>query len=335
MIRYIIFLLLFNIFLTECFSQKTERRFHIKGQLSGFPDSTIIYLDDLTGEWPERIDSALLMKSQFHFSGTVDEEIRYVVLHTVKFIDSRQFWLENSVISFAGAKGKFREAVIKGSKTEIEQRQLDSAIKINRKPKEENILFIQNHPNSLLSTYLLSVNAPVFGGDTTTILYERLTAKMKRSFHGKRTAEFLRLNRSVKIGQRSIDFTEKNVEGREVSLSDFRGKVVLLEFWGSWCPPCRYGNPELVQIYREFKDKGFEIFGVAADENRREWVKAVRQDSLPWENVSELKGMRDKAVLIYGVSYYPSSFLIDRNGIVIARDLRGNALRKKLQSILD
>jgi thiol-disulfide isomerase/thioredoxin len=181
----------------------------------------------------------------------------------------------------------------------------------------------------------LSINAPVFGADTTTFLYERLTAKMKRSFQGKRVAEFLRLNRSVKIGQRSIDFTEVNVEGRKVSLSDFRGKVVLLEFWGSWCQPCRYGNPELVQIYREFKDKGFEVFGVAADENRREWVKAIRYDSLPWENVSELKGVRDKAVLIYGVSYYPSSFLIDRNGIIIARDLRGNALRKKLQSILD
>ena len=142
------------------------------------------------------------------------------------------------------------------------------------------------------------------------------------------------MNKNLKVGDKYVDFTESNIKGKNVSLSDFKGKTVLLEFWGSWCAPCRAGNPELRRIYNEFKNNDFEILGVAADEKRKFWVEAVEKDSLTWQNVSDLKGDGNKAALIYGVSYYPTNFLIDVNGIIVARDLVGKALRDKLQELL-
>ena len=147
--------------------------------------------------------------------------------------------------------------------------------------------------------------------------------------------EFITLNKNIKIGDKYIDFSESNIAGKNVSLSNFNGKVTLLEFWGSWCGPCREGNPELVRIYNEFKDKGFDILGVAADDNKAIWIEAVRKDSLPWQNVSDLKGDKNKAALIYGVSYYPTNFLMDKNGVIIARDLRDDALRNKRLQLLN
>jgi peroxiredoxin len=138
----------------------------------------------------------------------------------------------------------------------------------------------------------------------------------------------------VKVGDKYVDFTEPNIEGKNVSLSDFNGKIVLLEFWGTWCGPCREGNPELAKIYNEYKNSGFEILGVASDSDKEFWIKSVKDDSLTWQNVCDLKGDRNKAALIYGISYYPSNFLIDRNGIIVAKDLRGEALRSKLLEIL-
>ncbi|MEP6948891.1 MAG: TlpA disulfide reductase family protein [Ginsengibacter sp.] len=120
--------------------------------------------------------------------------------------------------------------------------------------------------------------------------------------------EFITLNKNIKIGDRYFDFTEPNIEGKSVSLSDFNGKVVLLEFWGSWCGPCRQGNPELVMIYNEFKDTGFDILGVAADEGKETWVEAVQKDSLKWQNVTDLRGDKNKAALSMAFLTTPQIF---------------------------
>ncbi len=165
-------------------------------------------------------------------------------------------------------------------------------------------------------------------------MYRNLSKKNKATSYGKDVFEFITLNKNIKIGDKYIDFSEPNIEGKSVSLSDYNGKVTLLEFWGSWCGPCREGNPELVRIYNEFKDKGFDILGVAADDKKEEWIETVKKDSLTWQNVSDLKGDKNKAVLIYGVYYYPANFLINKDGVIIARDLRGKDLSDKLIEIL-
>lgn len=333
--RILSLLLLTVAILTSSFSQIQKGKFEITGKLSGFADSTLIYLDDLTTSSPIHIDSTIVINNQFHFIGSNKEEVVRVILRTNNFSDYKYFWLENSAITFKAEKGKFREAVIIGSNTQNVQNQLDAAIKTNGKEKEQSIAFIRNHPNSIISANILSIYASTWGKDTSTLLYRNLSKKNKTTSYGKNILEFITLNKNIKVGDKYVDFSEPNIEGKSVSLSDFYGKVVLLEFWGSWCGPCREGNPELVKIYNEFKSTGFDILGVAADDKKDTWTEAVRKDSLTWQNVSDLKGDKNKAALIYGISYYPANFLIDRNGIIIAKDLRGDALRNKLREMLN
>jgi peroxiredoxin len=145
---------------------------------------------------------------------------------------------------------------------------------------------------------------------------------------------FITLNKNPKTGDHFEDFTQLNASGKKVALSDIKGKYVLLEFWASWCGPCREANPGLVKTYHRFKDKGFAILGVSLDENKAGWLKAIEDDSLAWENISDLKGDKNEAAMIYGINAVPSNFLINAQGTIIAVNLRGASLEKKLEELL-
>jgi peroxiredoxin len=165
-------------------------------------------------------------------------------------------------------------------------------------------------------------------------LYNNFSKGVNNTYYGKKIREYIALNKNINIGDKYADFSQNDAKGKAIKLSDFKGKVVLLEFWGSWCVPCRKGNPELVKIYNEFNSNGFEILGVAADTKKIEWLNAIETDKLPWTNVTDLNGDKNTAALIYGVSYYPTNFLIDRTGTIVARDLIGEKLKEKLKEIL-
>jgi len=130
------------------------------------------------------------------------------------------------------------------------------------------------------------------------------------------------------------DFTLPTPDGQEVSLSSFKGKYVLLDFWASWCAPCRAENPNVVAAYRKFKDKNFTVLGVSLDEKKEAWEKAIKDDGLTWTHVSDLQGWSSAAARIYQVESIPANFLIDPDGRIIASNLRGPALDAQLQSIL-
>jgi peroxiredoxin len=327
-------LVLVIVFSTNSFSQAQKRHFEINGNLSGFTEGTLLYLDDVTTSSHVPIDSTIVIDNHFHFSGSLQENVLNVLIRTSDFSNYKFLWLENSTIIFNAEKGKFRDAKVTGSKTQNEADQLSSAVQTSGNEKETSIAFIRSHPNSIVSANILSIYAPGWGKDTAATLYHTLSDKMKNTSYEKDILEFITLNKTVKIGDKYIDFTEPNVEGKNISLSDYDGKIILLEFWGSWCGPCRKGNPELVKIYNEFKSAGFEILGVAADGNKDDWTQAVQKDGLTWQNVTDLKGDKNKAVLIYGISYFPANFLIDKQGVIIAKDLRGDALKSRLQKIL-
>jgi peroxiredoxin len=130
------------------------------------------------------------------------------------------------------------------------------------------------------------------------------------------------------------DIQLEDPNGNIIALSSLRGQVVLLDFWASWCKPCRQENPNVVAAYEKYKNEGFTIYSVSLDENRAAWVKAIEVDNLSWVNhVSDLKGWHSSAATLYGVQSIPSSFLIDRNGLIIAQNLRGAALEQKLQDV--
>lgn len=137
------------------------------------------------------------------------------------------------------------------------------------------------------------------------------------------------------IGQPALDFKLTTPEGKEVSLSDYKGKVVMVDFWASWCKPCRKENPNVVRIYNRFKDKGFEILGVSLDNNKDSWVEAIQKDKLTWTHVSDLAGWGSLAAKQYGVTGIPYTLIIGRDGKIIEKNLRGEQLEKKLEKILN
>ncbi|NIJ51116.1 TlpA disulfide reductase family protein [Dyadobacter arcticus] len=136
------------------------------------------------------------------------------------------------------------------------------------------------------------------------------------------------------VGEVAPDFTLNSPEGQPVALSSLRGKFVLIDFWASWCGPCRMENPNVVRMYDKFKDKGFDIYGVSLDDNEKAWKTAISRDNLKWQHGSELKKWKSGVAQAYGVNAIPATFLIDKDGKIIAKDLRGPALESKLTELL-
>ncbi len=134
-------------------------------------------------------------------------------------------------------------------------------------------------------------------------------------------------------GGEAPDFTQNDPEGKPVSLHDFRGKVLLIDFWASWCGPCRRENPNVVRVYEKYKDKGFEILGVSLDRTRDRWLQAIEKDKLNWYHVSDLKGWKNEVAALYGVRSIPHTILLDAEGKIIATKLRGKALENNLKKI--
>jgi peroxiredoxin len=144
------------------------------------------------------------------------------------------------------------------------------------------------------------------------------------------------MERKTGIGQLAPDITLPDAEGNPKSLSSLKGKVVLLDFWASWCGPCRKENPNVVKAYNQFHDKGFEVFSVSLDKDKAAWLKAISADNLIWPNhVSDLKYWKSEGAAIYGVTAIPYSVLIDREGRIVAKKLRGDALEKNVTEILE
>lgn len=135
------------------------------------------------------------------------------------------------------------------------------------------------------------------------------------------------------IGGVAPDFAQKTPEGQDIKLSELRGKVVLIDFWASWCGPCRRENPNVVRVYNQYKDKGFEILGVSLDNAKDRWLQAIQQDGLTWMHVSDLKGWSNAVAQTYGVRSIPQTILLDAEGKIIARNLRGPSLEEKLAEI--
>jgi peroxiredoxin len=136
--------------------------------------------------------------------------------------------------------------------------------------------------------------------------------------------------KTVQVGQQAPAFTMTSIDGKKISLADFKGKYVLLDFWASWCMPCRQENPNVVKAYNTYKDKNFTVLGVSLDKDPKAWAQAVAADGLGWAHVSELKDFEGPTVRLYQIEAIPSSFLIDPNGKIIGKNLRGEELNQFL-----
>ncbi len=163
-------------------------------------------------------------------------------------------------------------------------------------------------------------------------LSDQLVKKYPNSRYVKRNADFLRSIEKLTIGQPAPEITLKSPEGNEVSLSSLKGKLVLIDFWASWCKPCRLENPNVVKVYKEYKDKGFEIYGVSLDKFKKQWTQAIEKDGLPWLHVLDDQSL---ASADYRVNAIPMTYLIDKEGNILAKNLRGDALRTRVAKELN
>jgi len=189
-----------------------------------------------------------------------------------------------------------------------------------------------SHPKSYVAAFEAYSNFsydPDEAGKLDTI-YTGMDSSIQASHFGKKIRETIASAKKTAIGQPAPLFEQNDVAGKPVSLASFKGKVVLVDFWASWCGPCRAENPAVLKAYKKYHPKGFTILGVSLDSKKDKWEEAIKQDKLDWTQVSDLQGWKNSVAIQYGVKGIPINYLLDKNGIIVARGLRGEELEKQL-----
>lgn len=308
--------------------------FSLSGETDEIKNGTYLYLHDLVEN--KTIDSAMVGNNSFNFETPLPEVPLWVMLHTKDRSKFRDLWLENKAMTFDATNSDFSNALVTGSRSEDLSQEISKAVDTLPENELQGVFqeFVRDHPNNIVSAFVLSNHTSFWGKELSSELYGDFSLENKNTFFGKKISTYLKEDQSPQIGDQFIDFTMSGADGKPRKLSDLKGKIILLEFWASWCRPCRVENPNLVKTYKTFKPQGFEIFAVSLDTNKGYWTKAIEKDGLEWPHVSDLKGRENKAVLLYVINGIPDNLLINEAGMVIGRNLRGEELNQKLSELM-
>jgi len=228
-------------------------------------------------------------------------------------------------------------ALPKEQQTEKAEADLDKqTTAIDDEQKPVLATFINTHSNSLIALTALQTYGGYFPeASLVEPLYNSLSADVKSSVAGTQYSKLLAAWKSIALGANAPLFAQNDKDGASITLASFKGKYVLVDFWASWCGPCRKENPGIVKTFNQYKDKNFTILGVSLDSKRDPWLKAIEDDKLAWTQVSDLKYWKNEVAELYGVRAIPQNFLLDPSGKIIAKNLDGEALAVKLGQLFN
>ncbi|KAF5085803.1 Thiol-disulfide oxidoreductase ResA [anaerobic digester metagenome] len=350
------------------YSCQPSNSFTIKGDVTGAPNQTV-YLLKIDENQPKPIDSVQIENGKFAFEGIVEQPEIYVLQFGKQdktialFIEAGKIDIKANFDSLQAAtiKGskahdlmmgysdklgeyqtrmeavsaKFQEAYYNGTLTAENEAALRADYEVISKELGTYILgFVNQNLTSVVAPYIIANQL----ADTMDIVrLENLAASIKapasETVYAKDLNERIAKQKKIAVGQPAPEITLPDPDGNMISLSSLRGKYVLIDFWAAWCGPCRRENPNVVKVYSQYKDKGFEIFGVSLDYDRESWLKGIKDDGITWLQVSEVKGWETQPVQDYQITGIPHTVLIDPNGIIIEKNLRGEQLEAKLAEI--
>ena len=353
------------LFTATAFSQ--GKGYVINGTIKQVPDNSYIYLTHKYNE-ATLIDSSLVKEGKFLFKGKTPEPNMYWI--TLKKIENPVliFFVDNTSISITAQADSMGEAHIKGGATQNDyktwlqmqskygetrrqlimqynqygkendqvsaKRIIDTAGVLERTYVKDIENFIKKHPQSCIGAYaIFSVTLDWPKIEEYDAMYNALSEQVKKGKFGKLAEEKVNSMKGTTVGYAAINFTLPDLDGKNVTLSSYKGKYVLVDFWASWCGPCRAENPAVAAAYQKYKAKGFDVLGVSLDQNKDKWKQAVEKDNLTWTHVSDLKGWQNEVAQKYGVTSIPFNVLLDKDGKILAKGLRGPALEAKLAEI--
>jgi peroxiredoxin len=371
--KKLIFLMALAIGLVS-FKTIIDKNFTITGTANGLENGQKVLLqkqDDVLGIIT--VDSTKIQNGKFSFKGTTPEpSIHFLEIEKIQ--GKVAFILEEGKIDFTLYKDSIGKSKVSGTKNNEELQNFNTAaskiqkkmtdfqiangqkmtdaqtkkdtVVINQLMKQYNQFqdqmmglsagYPEKNPKSFISVLFVDnmFNNPKIDIEKIKKSYNGLDASLKNTKPGKAVKVKIDNYKSIEIGGIAPDFSAPNPEGKTISLKQSLGKVTIIDFWASWCGPCRKENPNVVSVYNDFHSKGLNIISVSLDKDGEKWKEAIAKDNLTWTHVSNLKFWQDPIAELYNIKSIPATFILDDQGKIIARDLRGDDLRNKIESLL-
>jgi len=350
--------------MASCTGRKANE-FVIKGEILGDFTGNVYLQKSKDGQF-DVIDTTAVKNGKFTFKGEIDSpDMYYIGIDQSRFVG---FFNEAADITISFHIDSLMSPSVSGSKSDeayrvylkkqdelrseeisiysayneasrtgdtVKMKEMEASVDaFEAKQKQDILTYIKDNSTSFVAPYVAMRHAYQFNLDELEAIADNFSGKVKESSFSTMLTDRITVLQNVAPGKVAPDFTMNDQMGNPFTLSQLRGKVVLVDFWASWCGPCRRENPNVVAAYNEFKDKGFDILGVSFDKDKDAWEKAIEADKLTWNHVSDLQYWNNAAGKLYGIMSIPANLLLDREGKIIAKDLRGEELRMKLAELL-